>query len=130
MAKRMRTEVYQGLWALVFVLLVGGLIYAVARLPLTWYALLFVWLAAVNVVALGFYGHDKTQARANRRRVSEVVLHGLVFLGGTFGAYLGMWLFRHKTVKPSFQLLFRLMAFLQVMLIVAAAYRIWMNSRA
>ena len=89
-----------------------------------WAPYLIAWLAAVNVVAFGYYGYDKWRARNEGRRVPEVVLHGLTFAGGTLGAYAGMRTFRHKTVKGSFRIVFWTLAVLQAGLVAAAAYRL------
>jgi uncharacterized membrane protein YsdA (DUF1294 family) len=87
--------------------------------------LLACWLLSVNVVAFGYYGYDKLRAKASRSRVPEVVLHGIALAGGTLGAYAGMRVFRHKTIKGQFRILFWLIAVLQVLLVVAALYRLW-----
>jgi uncharacterized membrane protein YsdA (DUF1294 family) len=125
MAKRMRPEVYLGLLALLFVAVGVALLFAAGRFALTWYHLLACWLVSINLVTFAFYGHDKVQARGERGRVPEVVLHGLVFLGGTLGACLGMRLFRHKTIKAGFRLVFWMIAVMQALLVVAVAYRLW-----
>jgi uncharacterized membrane protein YsdA (DUF1294 family) len=57
--------------------------------------------------------------------VPETVLHGLALAGGTLGAYVGMHLFRHKTIKGSFRLVFWVIALLQVALVLAALYHVW-----
>jgi len=77
------------------------------------------WLASVNAITFVYYGYDKVRARGTESRVPELVLHGLSFLGGSPGAYLAMWLFRHKTIKGSFRILFWCIVVLQV---CAAAY--------
>lgn len=81
-----------------------------------WAALpwLAAWLVAVNPVAFGYYGFDKLQARRGGRRVPERVLFGLALVGGSLGAYAGMELFRHKTIKGSFRLVFWLIVALQL----------------
>jgi uncharacterized membrane protein YsdA (DUF1294 family) len=127
MSKRVRPEVYYAGWALALTVAGVAALFAAFRLPWTWYHLLGAWLLAVNLVTLAFYGHDKARARVGGRRVPEAVLHGLALAGGTPGAYLGMSLFRHKTIKPAFRLLFRLIAVLQVLLAAAAVYRVWKN---
>ena len=76
----------------------------------------FWWLVAINIVAFGAYGWDKRSAEAGGLRTPEIVLLGLVLVGGTVGAYLGMRRFRHKTKKPSFRVLFWLIVVLQVAL--------------
>jgi uncharacterized membrane protein YsdA (DUF1294 family) len=125
MAKTMRPDVFHGLVALALVAAGASAFLAAGRFPLTWYHLLAGWLLSINLCTFGYYGFDKGRAGSQGRRVPEVVLHGLAFLGGTLGAYLGMRLFRHKTVKSSFRLVFWWLAALQVMLVVAVAYRLW-----
>jgi len=86
------------------------------------------WLASVNVVTFGYYGLDKIRARAETRRVPESVLHGLAFLGGSVGAYIGMRLFHHKTIKGSFRILFWTIVALQITLIVWLLKVLWFRS--
>ena len=50
-------------------------------------------------------GWDKYSAIKNNWRISEENLLGIAFLGGAFGIYLGMLIFRHKTKKKQFQIL-------------------------
>src|SRR5215216_3088189 len=89
--------------ALTLALMVGLLFLFRVRMSLdAWYVLLGCWLLAINVVAFGYYAFDKARSKVSRTRVPEVVLHGLALAGGTLGAYLGMRLFRHKTIKGSF----------------------------
>jgi uncharacterized membrane protein YsdA (DUF1294 family) len=120
-----RPEVYHGGMALAFILVIMLGLFLVFHLPRTWYHLLAAWLVAINLVTFGYYGFDKARARTSARRVPETVLHGLVLLGGTLGAYSGMALFRHKTVKTSFRMVFWVIVVMQVLLIVAVIYRIY-----
>src|SRR5271170_7596905 len=106
MGKRMRPETYHASVALAVVASLVGLLFLAFRLPFTWYHFLAAWLTAVNLTAFAYYGYDKARSRSRNSRVPEVVLHGLVLFGGTLGAYLGMALFRHKTIKTSFRLVF------------------------
>lgn len=72
-----------------------------------WGPWLIGWLAGINVVAMAYYGFDKAQAqREGASRVPESVLHTFSFAGGSAGALLGMRLFRHKTMKGRFRILF------------------------
>jgi uncharacterized membrane protein YsdA (DUF1294 family) len=125
MGKRTRPEVYHGIGALLIVTAGVALLFLAFRLPFTWYHVLAAWLLAINLVTFGYYGYDKARARSRGSRIPEVVLHGLVLLGGTIGGYLGMHLFRHKTIKPAFRLMFWLIVFMQVALIAAVIYRLW-----
>ncbi|MDD5369486.1 MAG: DUF1294 domain-containing protein [Anaerolineaceae bacterium] len=61
------------------------------------------WLVAINLVTLLTYGYDKAIAGSGKMRVPETVLLGLGLLGGTLAALAAMQLFRHKTIKRTFQ---------------------------
>ena len=55
-------------------------------------------LAAPNPWAFGLMGFDKLRARRRgARRIRERTLFLSALLGGSLGAVLGMWVFRHKT---------------------------------
>ncbi|MFH2001561.1 MAG: DUF1294 domain-containing protein [Planctomycetota bacterium] len=80
--------------------------------------LLLAWIISITVIAFLTYGYDKAVAGKGRTRVPERVLLCLAFSGGTVGAVLGMFLFRHKTVKTGFRLNFLALMILQTALIV------------
>jgi uncharacterized membrane protein YsdA (DUF1294 family) len=61
-----------------------------------------IYLAAVNVVAFILYGIDKYKARKHYYRIPEKVLLGIAVLGGSIGAFLGMYTFKHKTKHAKF----------------------------
>ena len=63
---------------------------------------LLSWLIAINLATLLTYGYDKSIAGTGKWRVPERTLLLLAATGGTVGAYLGMRLFHHKTLKGSF----------------------------
>ena len=58
---------------------------------------LALWLLAASVLDFALMGADKRRAKAHRRRVPEKVFFWVAVLGGSPGAILGMWIFRHKT---------------------------------
>lgn len=60
-------------------------------------------LLAVNLLTFVTYGIDKHKARHNRWRVREASLLLLAALGGSVGALLAMYLFRHKTQHKKFR---------------------------
>jgi uncharacterized membrane protein YsdA (DUF1294 family) len=60
----------------------------------------------VSVLAFLLYWSDKRKARVDHWRTPENVLHALEFAGGWPGALLAQQVFRHKTRKVSFQLVF------------------------
>lgn len=51
----------------------------------------------MSVIAFALYGADKYKAIKGKWRIPEAVLLSFGFLGGSIGALLGMYLFRHKT---------------------------------
>ena len=126
MTRSARTLLLHSLAAFLLVLALAGLLVAAFRPALVWYHLLIAWLLAVNLVTFAYYAFDKSRARAVPQgdRIPEVVLHGLAVLGGSPGAYLGMAVLRHKTVKPAFRFVFWMTVVFQVLLVAALAYRI------
>ena len=67
--------------------------------------LMCTYLLIVNLAAFALYGIDKSKARRNKWRIKEAVLIGVAYLGGCYGALVGMFVFHHKTKKSKFKLL-------------------------
>jgi uncharacterized membrane protein YsdA (DUF1294 family) len=65
-----------------------------------------LWFAGFNLAAFLLFGLDKGRAARGGRRVPESRLALLGALGGWPGGWLGMRVFRHKTLKGSFQFLY------------------------
>ena len=82
-----------------------------------------VWLL-LNAVTFAVYGWDKRCARCARRRVPESVLLWMAFLGGSMGALLAVYGFRHKTAHPRFTVLLPLFVTLHAALAVLLVGRI------
>ena len=59
--------------------------------------LLSLYLLIISALTFLTFGADKRRARRDRRRVRERTLFLLAVLGGSIGALLGMYVFRHKT---------------------------------
>jgi len=62
--------------------------------------------------------YDKSIAGSRRSRVPERVLLWLALILGSLGAWLGMQVFHHKTLKGSFQRRFWLVVIIQVAVII------------
>ncbi|MBT2185694.1 DUF1294 domain-containing protein [Sphingobium nicotianae] len=78
-------------------------------------------LLAINLAAFVGFGIDKGRARTGGWRISEATLLLLAVVGGTIGAYLGRWHFRHKTRKTAFSLALHLIAVAQFALLIIFA---------
>ena len=63
---------------------------------------IIIYYIAVNIAALIMYGADKIFAKKGMRRISEKARILVAAIGGAFGAYAGMELFRHKTKHTKF----------------------------
>ena len=96
----------------------GDRLWTVAGSP---WALAVWYLAAVNLWAFGLMGFDKGRARRRgARRIRERTLFLSALLGGSLGALLGMWVFRHKTKRWYF------VWGLPLILLVQAALAVWL----
>lgn len=60
------------------------------------------YLLFINFITFFLFGYDKRKARKNEWRISEKTLLLLAAAGGAAGAWLGMYVFRHKTMKKKF----------------------------
>lgn len=58
---------------------------------------LYIYLILISIVAFAMMGIDKYRACRHRWRIPERTLFLTAVLGGSPGAILGMFLFRHKT---------------------------------
>lgn len=84
---------------------------------------LWVYLITLTVISFLFYGYDKYQAIHNNERIPEAVLHLLTLAGGTLGAFAGQHIFRHKTKKLRFRLIFIIIVLVQISVILLRRFR-------
>ncbi len=59
-------------------------------------------LIAINILSFCLCAYDKSAAAARKTRIPENILIAVTFLFGSFGMFVSMYLFRHKTKKPKF----------------------------
>lgn len=59
--------------------------------------ILILYFVLINLVAWGLMGVDKHRAQKYEWRIPERTLFVVALLGGSLGAVLGMYLWRHKT---------------------------------
>lgn len=68
-----------------------------------WIAATYVGFSALSFLA---YGYDKSKARRGIWRTAEATLHTLDLFGGWPGGLAGQQVYRHKTRKLKFQIVF------------------------
>lgn len=56
-----------------------------------------IYILIMNVIGFCLMGLDKHRARTRQWRVPEKILFGAALLGGSAGAWAGMYVFHHKT---------------------------------
>ena len=83
-------------------------------------------ITIMSLVTFVAYGFDKRRAQTGGRRVPERTLHFMALLGGWPGALMGQRVFRHKTQKISFQIVFWLCLCLHLVLVGGAVY-LWIR---
>lgn len=80
--------------------------------------MVWLYIIAMNVLSFSFMGIDKRRARAGMRRIPERTLFVTAVAGGVFGAWLGMYAFRHKTRKRAFVVGMPLLALLFLVVVL------------
>jgi uncharacterized membrane protein YsdA (DUF1294 family) len=60
------------------------------------------YLIVMNILGFAMMGIDKRRAVKKAWRIQERTLLFIACIGGGIGAFLGMYLFRHKTKKVKF----------------------------
>ena len=78
---------------------------------------LLAWVVSITVVTFVLYGWDKKNAELEGPRTPEYTLHILALVGGTIGAFAGQRIFRHKTQKTSFRVVFWVIVAIQLAVI-------------
>jgi len=80
--------------------------------------ILIIYLIMINIATFFYFGVDKIKASLAKRRISEKMLWTLSLVGGSLGGILGMYFFRHKTKKLSFQIIMAIILAVQICLVV------------
>ena len=76
--------------------------------------LLIIYLVLVNAAAFFLMLADKLKAKRGAWRIPEATLLGIAVVGGSIGALIGMYCFRHKTRHLKFALGLPLILVLQI----------------
>lgn len=78
-----------------------------------------IYLLIINIIAFFAMYIDKRKARYGKWRISEQTLFILALIGGSIGAIIGMYVFRHKTKKLRFSIGFPIILILQIVLVIS-----------
>lgn len=65
--------------------------------------LLLIYIGIINIIGFVSMGFDKYKAKHNMWRTPENTLLLIAFLLGSVGSFLGMKVFKHKTLHPQFK---------------------------
>ena len=79
--------------------------------------IIIIYLAVINVATFFTFGIDKLKAKHAKWRIREAALLTLAVLGGSIGAWLGMKVWRHKTMHKKFKYGIPLILLAQIALI-------------
>lgn len=82
--------------------------------------ILLMYLLVINGVAFRLYGLDKWLAIEHKSRIRIVTLLLVALLGGSIGALIAMYVFRHKTRKIYFTIGVPLILIMQIIVIFYA----------
>ncbi|EEO3351632.1 DUF1294 domain-containing protein [Listeria monocytogenes] len=66
---------------------------------------LIIYLIAITLISFLLFAIDKRKAIKHAHRIPESALLLSAFLGGSFGSWMSMQMFHHKTQKPKFRIL-------------------------
>lgn len=78
-----------------------------------------LYLIIINIIAFVSMYIDKRKAKYGKWRIQEQSLFILALIGGSIGAIIGMYTFRHKTKKLRFSVGFPIILILQIVLIIS-----------
>lgn len=78
-----------------------------------------LYLIIINAASFLLMLIDKQKAKKRKWRIPESTLMGAAAIGGSIGALLGMYLFRHKTRHEKFTVGVPLLMIVQIILLAA-----------
>lgn len=72
--------------------------------------ILLAYFVTISVITFYLYWSDKKKAKKDAWRTPGSTLHALEFAGGWLAAFIAQRLFRHKTSKTKYQVVFWIIA--------------------
>ncbi|MCL2718792.1 MAG: DUF1294 domain-containing protein [Lachnospiraceae bacterium] len=83
---------------------------------------IFSYFMLINLVGFLLMGWDKIKAKKRGFRIPEATLFAAAIFGGSIGAWIGVYLFRHKTQHWYFVYGLPIILTLQIIVISALLY--------
>ncbi len=84
---------------------------------------LIIYLLFINLFSVLICTFDKSQARANKYRISEKALFLISVIGGSVAMYITMRVIRHKTRKKKFMIGIPLIIVFQISLMALYIFK-------
>lgn len=85
--------------------------------------ILLIYLLIINIIAFFMMAIDKWKAKKDKWRIPEKALFLSALLGGSIGAILGMYVFRHKTKHLHFTIGMPVILALQIALALFISFK-------
>lgn len=76
----------------------------------------------LNVATFFMFANDKHRAVLDMRRTPEFWLLFVSAMGGSLGALMGMWMFRHKTLHNNFRILVPIFLLVHIVILFVLGY--------
>lgn len=86
---------------------------------------ILIYIGIMNVAEFLVMGIDKLKAKRRGFRVPEAILFLLAIAGGSIGAILAMWIFRHKTRHHTFTIGMPVILVLQLIFVAVLYFGPW-----
>ncbi len=84
---------------------------------------ILIYLLCINIVVFVLYGIDKRRSIKKQWRISELTLIFMAAIGGSFGAFLGINIFHHKTKHWKFRIIIPLLLVTHIFILVQLVIR-------
>lgn len=84
---------------------------------LYYHQLFSIYLITINIITFIVFGIDKIKAISHQYRIKITTLLSLSFIGGSLGALIGMYTFKHKTKVNYFTIGVPLMLLMHIIII-------------
>ena len=85
--------------------------------------MLIIYFITINLIAFVLYCIDKRKAIKDKYRIPERVLIFVAIIGGPLGAFLGMYIFHHKTKKKKFYITIPVFLIVWIVLVIWGFYQ-------